>query len=76
MYWNDRTDAPYEDPWQAAGTLPIATLGCTMDMILVVTGAARGQVWMDDRGADGGLTPYSDFQTWYLAWLGSRIGPR
>ncbi|MDI6096999.1 SMI1/KNR4 family protein [Actinoplanes sp. NEAU-A12] len=69
-YWNDNADDDYEDPWQAAGALPIGTLGCTMDMVLVVTGAARGQVWMDDRGADGGLTPQSDFQTWYLEWLG------
>jgi hypothetical protein len=53
----------------AAGTPPIGTLGCTMNMVLVVTGATRGQVWMDDRGADGGLIPYSPFADWYLGWL-------
>jgi hypothetical protein len=67
-YWNDNSD-DYASPWHAAGALPIGTLGCTMDMILVITGPARGQVWMDDRGADGGLIPDSDFQTWYRGWL-------
>jgi hypothetical protein len=71
--WNHYVDdGSYLDPWSAAGSLPIATLGCTMDVILVVTGAHPGQVWMDDRGSDGGIQPLADdFAGWYLDWLGT-----
>jgi hypothetical protein len=37
--------------------------------LLVVTGPARGQVWIDDRGADAGIDPETDFTDWYLGWL-------
>jgi hypothetical protein len=69
--WNEyRDEDSYCDPRLVAGSLPIATLGCTMDVRLVVTGAARGQVWMDDRGADNSLFPIGDdFMSWYWDWL-------
>lgn len=53
----ERLDATYHD-----GTLYLGTDGCAMDYVLVVTGEARGQVWMV---ADGGAQPVADdFGRW------------
>lgn len=78
-HWNAVTFGPdsvmdefeYEEPKWSAGSLNIAHFGCGAFFRLVITGAARGQVWFDDRAADGGLTPGPDFHDWYLAWLES-----
>jgi hypothetical protein len=77
--WNHHLDEDsydYDDPRLAAGALPITTLGCTMDVLLIVTGPSPGEIWIDDRGADGGIQPTcDDFATWYLNWLGTDPAP-
>lgn len=42
------------------GTIAIATYGCGIDALLVVTGEQRGNIWIDDRSNDGGIYPFSD----------------
>lgn len=39
------------------GALPLADFGCGIDALLVVTGAARGTLWLDDRHSDNGVWP-------------------
>lgn len=52
-----RFDAVHRD-----GILPLGTDGCAMDYVLVVSGPARGQVWMV---ADVGATAIApDFSSW------------
>lgn len=51
------------------GALVLGTDGCGLYYLLIVTGAARGQMWML---ADVGVTPMDpriDFLTWYEDWL-------
>ncbi len=51
---------PDVDPWDEKhkhGTLDIGSGGCTINYFLVVSGEERGNVWIDDRGADYGLWP-------------------
>lgn len=53
------------------GTITLAHAGCCYFAILVVRGRARGQVWLDFRGAEGPLLPTPDtFQNYYARWLG------
>jgi hypothetical protein len=59
----------YFDAGWTTGTLVIAEFGCGAFHRLVVAGPARGQVWLDDRASDGGLTPETDFYSWYNNWL-------
>jgi hypothetical protein len=75
--WNPRSrldEDAYWDPRWVAGSLIIAHFGCGVFHRLVVTGPARGQVWLDDRASDGGLSPQTDFQEWYLRWLDTSPG--
>ncbi|GAA2810932.1 SMI1/KNR4 family protein [Crossiella cryophila] len=58
----------YDDAW-VTGSLVIGEFGCGAYHRLIVSGPARGQVWFDDLGSDGGLTPNGDFRDWYLTWL-------
>jgi hypothetical protein len=58
----------FEVKW-SAGPLNIAHEGCGAFFRLVITGAARGQVWFDDRASDSGITPGPDFYTRYVRWL-------
>ncbi len=66
---NSMTEDEYFDDRWTTGSLVIAEFGCGAFHRLVVTGPARGEVWFDDRGSDGGLTPEADFRTWYDTWL-------
>lgn len=59
------TENEYFDPRWTAGSLVIAEFGCGAFHRLVITGPALGQVWFDDRAADGGLTPEAEFHAWY-----------
>jgi hypothetical protein len=52
-----------------SGTLPLGTDGDGMDYALVVTGPARGQVWML---TDVGATPVADD---FGAWIAGRLRP-
>ncbi len=61
----------YWAPEIACGAMPIATIGCNVQIVLVVSGARVGKIWIDDRSAFGGLSPEDglDFGGWYKAWL-------
>lgn len=57
--------------------LGLAHMGCGYMSLLVVSGAARGEVWADLTPMGGGLRKTHDsFTEWYLAWLGNLVGNR
>jgi len=67
-------DSTAEIPFQhqAAGMLPLCHEGCGYMHILIVTGPARGQMWMDGRVSDQGFAPLdASFLDWYERWLDS-----
>lgn len=56
------------------GTLGLAHQGCAYYDILVVTGPARGTVWVDGSDAGQGLHPLGiGFFEWYQAWLDGKV---
>lgn len=56
--------------WALDGALLLAEQGCGHQSLLVVTGAARGEVWTGYDFGMGGLTPEAaDFASWYRQWL-------
>ena len=67
----------YFDPRWVQGLIRIANYGCGVTLNLVVNGSEYGNVWVDDRGSDGGIYPdpyfdrteRTDFLTWYETWL-------
>jgi len=77
---------PFTEPWGAPGpdeTLPIpdgshpfdgclylSDLGCGYSYLLIVTGEAAGQVWVDYTAGDGQVSKVADdFAAWYAQWL-------
>lgn len=46
----------FDNKW-IAGTLTLCHEGCGMFDLLIVSGQARGSVWVDDRANGGGITP-------------------
>jgi len=66
----------YSDKWET-GILKVCNYGCGVSINLVVTGAEKGNMWVDDRCNDGGVYPdlYFDqterttFLNWYSLWL-------
>ena len=73
----------YDDPRNEHGKLVLGELGCGAMMDLIVTGPARGQVWIDDRSTEwGGLYPFDQFDNssplsfmnWYEVWLDRSLG--
>ena len=51
------------------GHLYLGTDGCTMEWMLIVTGAERGHIWnICDVGA-GPVKPRRDFLSWYEHWM-------
>ena len=89
-YWN-LEDFPKndEDLWEdeyfdikwTDGMLRICHLGCGIYCNLVVNGKEKGNIWIDDRGSDGGIYPNNhytktknyDFLSWYDQWLNASI---
>lgn len=70
-------DDPAADPANIdacfRGWLKLGTEGCGMDWVLVVAGAARGQVWnVEGQGAQP-CAPRRSFLEWYAAWLDWRL---
>jgi hypothetical protein len=69
----DRAAAyPIEAPagvsaWRRA--LPVAHLGCGYLAVLPLDGAARGQIWIDARGADLVAPIRASFTAFYLDWI-------
>jgi SMI1/KNR4 family protein SUKH-1 len=68
-------DEDYDEDEQVAGSMIISDLGCGTFARLVVTGEAKGRVWVDSLGVDGQLTQGPDFMDWYLSWLLSGENP-
>ena len=61
-------DAVYD--YLTAGTMTISWAGCGYCDFLVISGAARGQVWNNGDVADLGYMPLSNsFLDWYEEWL-------
>lgn len=52
------------------GVLEIGEIGCGYFYLLVVSGAGRGEVWVDYTAGDGQLMKVADsFADWFDAWL-------
>lgn len=75
-YW--RLMSQFEERYYAQldGAIPICHLGCAIRHWLIVSGPEAGNVWVDNRADNGGLsplkTPSSDrvtFFHWYRNWL-------
>lgn len=68
-----RTSETFPAPgaaWALDGVLLLTEQGCGHQSLLVVTGAARGEVWTGYDFGRGGLTPEAaDFASWYRRWL-------
>jgi SMI1 / KNR4 family (SUKH-1) len=69
-----REVAPEEDEryWtnMRQGALVLSDEGCGMEHFLILTGSARGEMWVDNRANDGGMASLKcDFLTWYERWL-------
>jgi hypothetical protein len=69
-------ESEYCSTRQIQGSVPISHQGCGYMDLLVVSGPARGQIWTDDRVADGGINPLltadgnrMNFLDWYSNWL-------
>jgi hypothetical protein len=66
----------FDSKWET-GLLRICNYGCGVSLNLIVNGQEYGNIWVDDRGSDGGIypDPYFDqngrtnFLDWYLLWL-------
>jgi SMI1 / KNR4 family (SUKH-1) len=43
------------------GSIGIGSYGCSLVIHLVVSGASRGQIWVDDFGSDNGMWPDGEF---------------
>lgn len=74
--WNWTGDAiradehAYFDHSWIQGSMRVCEYGCGAFCLLVVTGQARGQIWLDYRSSDGGIFPIaSTFFLWYEQWL-------
>jgi len=61
----------YYAPSWTRGALNIATLGCDVDVLVVVGGPQADRIWIDDRAGEAGIYPEDglDFAGWYRAWL-------
>ena len=63
---HDDSDYPNDRP----GTLTLCHEGCGYYHFLVVTGPARGTIWIDGRVSDQGYIALGvTFAEWYLRWL-------
>ena len=63
-------EARRRDRCHRAGALVLCHEGCGYLHFLVVTGPARGRMWLDARCSDGGYVPLdADFLDWYERWL-------
>ena len=66
----------FKDSW-VNGLLRICNFGCGVSLNLVANGTEYGNIWVDDRGSDGGIFPdpyfgqseRTQFLDWYILWL-------
>jgi hypothetical protein len=73
---SDAFNERYFDGALMNGAIPIAELGCGLQLWLVLTGPEAGNVWYDRRSEYGGIEPLSapgservTFLQWYVSWL-------
>jgi len=70
LAWSDGEEAAAPP----AGVLPLAHAGCGVLWVLVLRGAAAGEVWVDAIGSDGRARRVAgSFSEWYRAWLVSAV---
>ncbi|MGH1472630.1 MAG: SMI1/KNR4 family protein [Cellvibrionaceae bacterium] len=70
----------FSERWET-GILRICNYGCGVSLNLVVNGSEKGNIWVDDRGNDGGIYPdpyfeqtgKTSFGKWYEMWLDSSL---
>ena len=56
------------------GCIHIASRGCGLSTILVVSGPNKGEIWYDNTANDEGFEfKDSDFSIWYNEWLDAKI---
>jgi hypothetical protein len=74
-YWQQRDTVMFAAE-HTIGLLYLCHLGCAIREVLVVSGPARGQMWVDDTASDGGFEPLLEengdrlgFAGWYRRWL-------
>lgn len=66
----NEADADAFDARLRAGTLALCDEGCGYLHFLVVSGPARGTMWIDSRASDAGFGPLGvTFLEWYERWL-------
>ena len=70
----------FKDSW-VNGLLRICNFGCGISLNLVVNGLEYSNIWVDDRGNDGGIYPdpyfgqteRTQFLDWYILWLNKSL---
>ena len=70
----------FSEKWDT-GILRICNFGCGVSLNLVVNGPEKGNIWVDDRGNDGGIYPdpyfgktdRTTFLDWYNLWLDASL---
>lgn len=79
-HWNPKPDSDYTAMKQVQGSIAIADEGCGTTIRLVVSGAEKGNIWIDDRDnrygvrpASAGSVSHADFFTWFNHWLDASI---
>jgi hypothetical protein len=56
--------------FEATGTIALCDEGCGYQHLLIVSGPAKGTIWLDARVSDGGFHPLGvEFLDWYERWL-------
>ena len=71
----------YFDNKHISGSIRLSHYGCGIFYFLVVTGAEKGNIWVDDRCNDCGIYPAiskmakakMNFSEWYQEWLTESI---
>jgi hypothetical protein len=59
---------------ETTGSLALCHEGCGYLHLLIVSGPARGQMWLDATASDGGYVPLEvGFLEWYERWLDSAL---
>lgn len=69
--WEEEPDTPEREARMDTvkyGNLNLGTDGCGLYWTLIVTGEARGQIWLADVGIQP-CAPNRDFLSWYEYWL-------
>ena len=84
-YDNEQEHHVFEEEYfketRVNGLLRICNFGCGVSLNLVVNGEEYGNIWVDDRGNNGGIYPdpyfgqseRTQFPDWYVLWLNKSL---